>query len=194
MKDYTKYNFAAIIGTKVEITTKNGRTVKGTLIDFNFNLVKAPIYIHESGACIATIPLAEIKSLSAGITIESMNAKQLRKHFQCGRYDEVVLRGDDYVCVYEWHPDDKYDVRKGTSIHEYVDCTDWGWPRRDADEKSENRAIAAEEEAGEKHACKECVHYFDLTYHCYNLAHIKLCDGDDKACEEFSPNPFKEDK
>lgn len=194
MKDYTKYNFAAIIGTKVEITTKSGKTVRGTLIDFNFNLIKAPIYIHESGACVAKIPLAEIKSLSAGITIEGMSAKQLRKHFQCGQYDEVVLKGNGYACVYEWHPDDKYDIRKVTSIHERVDCTDWGWPRRDADKKSENRDIAVEEKVGEKHTCKECVHYFALDRHCYNLVHIMPCDGDNGACKEFSPNSFKEDK
>ena len=122
MKDYTKYDFAAIVGMKVEITTKSGKTTRGTLIDFNFNLVKAPIYIHESGACVTGVPIAEIESLSAKIKVEDMSVKQMMEFcFREGDCNYVVLYNDK-TCIATCGKH-----AKNIELTDYIDCTDWGW-------------------------------------------------------------------
>ena len=121
MKDYTEYDFAAIVGAEVEITTKNGEPVRGTLIDYNFNLAKAPIYIHESGAYVTGVPLAEIKSLTAKIKVEDMSVKQLIRMMDRMKYTNPKF--DENGIWFECSNGDKAVARFGKDI----DCTDLGW-------------------------------------------------------------------
>ena len=128
MKDYTKYDFAAIKGAYVEIKTKSGEPVRGTLIDFNFNLAKAPIYIHESSNYVTGIPIAEIESLSAKIKVEDMSVKQLKRVLDEDVYNSIVFSRDENV-IYEQMEiaselSGDYIERK---FNDYIDCTEWGW-------------------------------------------------------------------
>ena len=125
MKDYTKYNFAAIVGAKVEIEPKEGHPYKGALV----MSTKTTIVIQDSVTGLWRPLLKEcIASLSAKIKVEDMSVKQLKKAFNLGTYEVLVFNeatgtianrdvdGGELGHTYEELP-----------FNDYIDCTDWGW-------------------------------------------------------------------
>lgn len=126
MKDYTKYDFAAIVGAKVKITLVNGHTFEGALklVDKknkaiflcpNEDLWEANWFLMEG-----------ITDLSAEITIEDMSVKHLKRRFSFDcKFPLVLVNDKTFMChISDGKIDDVYGE---TSIHEIIDCTDWGW-------------------------------------------------------------------
>ena len=150
MKDYTKYDFAAIVGAEVEMKVRDG---KGSCWN-----VKGKIRLQDNGLVWVErtegkpwndcIIIREIipDSLSAKIKVEDMSLKQLHSYYKAFAEREgyedyvVVIRGGeveepsnrityslkrmDAENIEEFGPWTK-DVDE--PLDDYIDCTDWGW-------------------------------------------------------------------
>ena len=132
MKDYTKYDFNAIVGAEVEMKTRDG---KGTLWT-----VKGKVRLQDNGLVWVErsegkpwndcIIIREIVpgSLTAKIKVEDMSLKQLKRVLDEDVYNSVVFSRDENV-IYEQMEiaselSGDYIERK---FHDCIDCTDWGW-------------------------------------------------------------------
>ena len=109
MKDYTIYNFDAIIGAKVSLNHRNGLVYEGTLVFAN----KRSIGIKASGTGVFRhLAKEDILTLFAEISTEHMTVGQLIEYMRRNGQldgDEVLLRF-------------RVAEIKGT-----INCSDWGW-------------------------------------------------------------------
>ena len=127
MKDYTKYDFAAIVGAEVELEFKDGSTYKGTLVA-DFPELTAICVKHHLGI-VKKMRNEDILSLTAQIKVEDMSVKQLKRFIKPSlNWREAVIIEEDGVhhsiLEGDYAPDDDEPMKKFT---DYIDCTDWGW-------------------------------------------------------------------
>ena len=123
MKDYTKYDFAAIVGAEVRIDFKN-IYIAGKLVADNGQHV----YIQTSDGTVTSIGKKLIPNLTAKIKVEDMSVKQLKRVLDEDVYNSVVFSRDENV-IYE-----QMEIASELSgdyiernYNDYIDCTDWGW-------------------------------------------------------------------
>ena len=118
MKDYTKYDFGAIVGAKVSILLKSKIEYGGTLILVDKKNGAIFLLMNDNPLALEGrwFSMEEITSLTAGIKVEDMTLKQLRAR----RNLFCFLFGSDFA---------QEMVAKGNLdvLHGYVECTDWGW-------------------------------------------------------------------
>ena len=132
MKDYTKYDFAAIVGAEVEIHYHAGEPLIVKLINFNNKAKILACVVLAKNAYdmpvgrIDYTHVSEIASITAKIKVEDATLQQLKKHFQLSRNDSLVFDNDRvFSClIIEGEFEDFYD---DVFVHDYIDCTDWGW-------------------------------------------------------------------
>ena len=128
MKDYTKYDFAAIVGAEVEIHYHAGEPLIVKLINFN-NKTKiiACVVLAKNAYDIPVgridyTHVSEIASINAKIKVEDMSVKQMMEFcFHEGNCNYVVLYNDK-TCVSTCGKH-----AKNIELTDYIDCTDWGW-------------------------------------------------------------------
>lgn len=128
MKDYTKYDFDAIVGAEVEITQKDGRKSSGTFKLVGRHNGAVLLYPSDKKKPVDWVLIKNIASLTAKIKVEDMSVKQLKKAFNLGTYEVLVFNeatgtianrdvdGGELGHTYEELP-----------FNDYIDCTDWGW-------------------------------------------------------------------
>lgn len=118
MKDYTKYDFAAIKGAYVEmdIAPVENPTIHVAINGIIVYQDPKLILVLRNNATVTCFFRSEILSLSAKIKVEDMTIKQLRsqekyKDFLCSSNfaQEALAHGN--INVFDG----------------YIDCTDWGW-------------------------------------------------------------------
>lgn len=129
MKDYTKYDFAAIVGAEVRIKyDNNADPYNGIVLGlFGEGQLSKPIILlktssiwYEAGDVITQLP-CNILSLSAKIKVEDMTLKQLLRMMDEYKYRSPKL--DENGIWFECSNGDKAVARFGKDI----DCADWGW-------------------------------------------------------------------
>ena len=126
MKDYTKYDFAAIVGAEVSILLKSKIEYGGTLKLISNKAIFLLMNDNPLALEGRWFSMEEITSLTAKIKVEDMTPNQLKRRFQFDCKYPVVLVNDK---VFSCHiNNEKIDAVCGEiSIHDYIDCTDWGW-------------------------------------------------------------------
>lgn len=135
MKDYTKYDFAAIVGAEVRIKyDENDDPYNGIVLGlYGEGQLSKPIILletssiwYEKGEVITQLP-CNIISLSAKIKVEDMSVKQLRrllKTYQAPGLEHIFViaeNGVHHSIMTTWEEVGKQDFT------DYIDCTDWGW-------------------------------------------------------------------
>ena len=105
MKDYTKYDFAAIVGAEVELQVKFFGCYKGKVLcrwEYQGKPYLTILVCKPEGSHLSDLPVDEFVpgSLSAKIKVEDMTIKQTR-NLQNGK---STFNGN-----------------------EVLDCTEWGW-------------------------------------------------------------------
>lgn len=128
MKDYTKYDFAAIVGAEVEIDY-GGRDVSGVLV----SQTEKTIYLNTGNnpLYLSLFYKHNIRSLTAKIKVEDMSVKQLKRFIKPAlNWREVVMIAEDGVhhSILEMC-DEPVDDEPVKSFTDYIDCTDWGWKK-----------------------------------------------------------------
>ena len=134
MKDYTKYDFAAIVGAEVEIHYHAGEPLIVKLINFNNKAKILACVVLAKNAYdmpvgrIDYTHVSEIASITAKIKVEDMSVKQLKRVLDEDVYNSVVFSRDENV-IYE-----QMEIASELSgdyiernYNDYIDCTDWGW-------------------------------------------------------------------
>ena len=133
MKDYTKYDFAAIVGAEVSILLKSKIEYGGTLILVDKKNGAIFLLMNDNSLALEGrwFSMEEIKSLTAKIKVEDMSVKQLKRlteeekdRFDEGKDVSVVLCMKQKTMFYDEGEDALYD---GRTFNNYIDCTDWGW-------------------------------------------------------------------
>ena len=126
MKDYTKYDFAAIVGAEVELQVKFFGCYKGKVLcrwEYEGKPYLTILVCKPEGNHLSDIPVDEIVpgSLSAKIKVEDMSLRQhIRfmetENFVRAKFDEnnIGFKNED-GCLYLYFLD------------AYIDCTEWGW-------------------------------------------------------------------
>ena len=134
MKDYTKYDFAAIVGAEVETTQKDGRKSSGTLKAIGRQNGAILLYPSDEKKLVDWVLIKDILSLTAKIKVEDMTAKQLKRFANIqgelsGILDVVIRFKEKRIEIFAgW--DEKRCVHLFSEQHgldDYIDCTDWGW-------------------------------------------------------------------
>jgi len=133
MKDYTKYDFSAIVGAEVELQVKFFGCHKGKVLcrwEYEGEPYLTILVCKPEGNHLSDIPVDEIVpgSLSAKIKVADMSLKQLKRVLDEDVYNSVVFSRDENV-IYE-----QMEIASELSgdyiernYHDYIDCTDWGW-------------------------------------------------------------------
>ena len=123
MKDYTKYNFDAIVGAEVEIGNQHkifGKVVCSTDEAVVIQLTQDVNALRKGDTM--TLDKGTINALSAKIKVEDMSLKQMMEFcFHEGNCNYVVLYNDK-TCVATCGKH-----AKNIELKDYIDCTDWGW-------------------------------------------------------------------
>ena len=124
MKDYTKYDFAAIVGAEISVLIKNKVGYEGTLKfvdEKNGGIFLLVDYNPLEGRWLVIEDITP-GSLSAKIKVEDMSVKQMMEFcFHEGNCNYVVLYNDK-TCVSTCGKH-----AKNIELTDYIDCTDWGW-------------------------------------------------------------------
>lgn len=125
MKDYTKYDFAAIVGAEVELQVKFFGCHKGKVLcrwEYQGKPYLTILVSEPDGNHLSDIPVDEIKSISAKIKVEDMSVNQMMEFcFIDGDCNYAVLYNDK-TCVATCGKH-----AKNIELKDYIDCTDWGW-------------------------------------------------------------------
>ena len=131
MKDYTKYDFAAIVGAEVRLQVKYFGCYKGKVLcrwEYQGKPYLTILVCNQDGSHLSDIPVDEIVpgSLSAKIKVEDMSLKQLEKEFRldCGR-GVVINRKNGVIEIRDFDCED--GIYHEEPLTDYIDCTDWGW-------------------------------------------------------------------
>lgn len=123
MKDYTKYNFNAIVGAEVEIGNQRkifGKVVCSTDEAVVIQLTQDVNALRKGDTM--TLDKGTINALTAKIKVEDMSLKQMMEFcFHEGNCNYVVLYHDK-TCVATCGKH-----AKNIELNDYIDCTDWGW-------------------------------------------------------------------
>lgn len=131
MKDYTKYDFAAIVGAEVEIELKDGSTYKGMLVA-DIPEQTAFCVKHHLGI-VKKMCNEDILTLTAKIKVEDMSVKQLKRFIKpCRGGSEVMVIAKDGVhhSILDSCDELSYDYDEfDESFADYIDCTEWGWQK-----------------------------------------------------------------
>ena len=134
MKDYTKYDFAAIVGAEVEVNIRFFPRHKGKVLcrwEYEGKPYLTILVCEPNGSHLCDIPVDEIVpgSLTAKIKVEDMSVKQLKRFIDSSSsWYEIVMIAEDGVhhSILEMcdEPTDDMPVK---SFTDYIDCTEWGW-------------------------------------------------------------------
>ena len=128
MKSYTKYDFAAIVGAKVEFTAKSGEALSGTLILASNKTIC--LLQNENPFEGRWFAIEDITpgSLTAKIKVEDMTFKQLKMYFNFNWDVHLVLNaGEADTCRFD---NGGINHLVGpVSVSTVVDCTNWGWTK-----------------------------------------------------------------
>lgn len=139
MKDYTKYDFAAIVGAEVELQVKFFGCYKGKVLcrwEYQGKPYLTILVCKPEGSHLSDLPVDEFVpgSLSAKIKVEDMSVKQLKRFAKIqgelsGILDVVIRFKEKRIEIFAgW--DEKRCVHLFSEQHgldDYIDCTDWGW-------------------------------------------------------------------
>ena len=146
MKDYTKYNFAAIIGAEVEIHYHAGEPLIVKLINFNNKAKILACVVLAKNAYdmpvgrIDYTHVSQIASINAKIKVEDMALKQIKRHAETlkdkngekevyfmvnsdvlpNEENKILFFGTDTI-------GDRYRTEVWLKLSDTIDCTDWGW-------------------------------------------------------------------
>lgn len=127
MKDYTKYDFAAIKGAYVEmeIAPTEDPAIHATINGMVVYQDPTSILVLRKSGTVTCFLRSEIVpgSLSARIKVEDMSLKQLIRMMDRMKYTNPKF--DENGIWFECSNGDKAVARFG----KYIDCTDWGWKR-----------------------------------------------------------------
>lgn len=133
MKDYTKYDFAAIVGAEVSVLLKSKVEYGGTLKIVGNKTIfllmnDNPLTLEGRWVAIEDIVPG---SLTAKIKVEDMSVKQLKRltEEEKERFDEDVLV---VLCMKQktmFYDNGKFSLYDGRTFNNYIDCTDWGWKK-----------------------------------------------------------------
>ena len=134
MKDYTKYDFAAIVGAEVEIVLKDVKEpLVAKIIGYDLKTKQVYVIVIEPHPCFwlngrpETLCCSDINSLTAKIKVEDMSVKQLKRLLRTypamGQEHIFVIaeNGVHHSIMTTWEEVGKQDFT------DYIDCTDWGW-------------------------------------------------------------------
>ena len=135
MKDYTKYDFAAIVGAEVEIVLEEAKEpLIAKIIGYNPKTKWVHVIILEPHPCFwlggrpESLDCSDIHGLSAKIKVEDMSVKQLKRVILDEDLNDVVVFSGDAIDEH-FQTDDL--ILSLDYIHrpftDYIDCTDWGW-------------------------------------------------------------------
>ena len=133
--DYTKYDFAAIVGAEVSVLLKSKVEYGGTLKLISNKAIfllmnDNPLALEGRWFAIEDIVPG---SLSAKIKVEDMSVNQLKRFIKPRRCcSEAMLIAEDGVhhSLLDSYGEIKYDYDEfDKSFADYVDCTDWGWEK-----------------------------------------------------------------
>lgn len=142
MKDYTKYDFAAIVGAEVEITQYGGHKYSGTLKLVGRQNGAILLYPSDEKKPAYWFVIEDIVpgSLTAKIKVEDMSLKQITRHAEAlknkngekevyfmvnsdvlpNEENQILFFGTDTI-------GDRYRTEVWLKLSDYIDCTDWGW-------------------------------------------------------------------
>lgn len=129
MKDYTKYDFGAIVGAKVEITQNGGHKYSGTLKLVGRQNGAILLYPSDEKKPAYWVVIEDIVpgSLSARIKVEDMSVNQLKRLLET--YQDPVSEHAFVITedgVYHSVLSALKEIGK-QDFTDYIDCTDWGW-------------------------------------------------------------------
>lgn len=136
MKDYTKYDFAAIVGAEVKIRNEKGLLYNGKLLGgeknklhlANFDILA--VRTREFGLIHFVSP-SEIVSLSAKITPRRMNLEQLKKFAEDEakqeNADEWSLTIDKKGLSFDFASEGHKGIGVYINVDQPLSCTEWGW-------------------------------------------------------------------
>ena len=149
MKDYTKYDFAAIVGAEVSVIIKRQVGYEGTLKFVDEKNGGIFLLVDDDPLQGRWLVIEDITpgSLTAKIKVEDMSLKQLHSYYKSlAKRDEygdyvVVIRGGEVEepsrrITYSFQrTGDDGDVEEygqwtndsDEPLDDYIDCTDWGW-------------------------------------------------------------------
>ena len=132
MKDYTKYDFNAIIGAEADVMTTFFSNRKGKVLcgwEHEGKPYLLIVVCKPNGSHLCDIPLDEITSLTARIKVEDMSGKQLKRllgTYQTPGIEHIFViaeNGVHHSIMTTWEEVGKQDFA------DYIDCTDWGWEK-----------------------------------------------------------------
>lgn len=139
MKDYTKYDFAAIVGAEVRIKyDNNDDPYNGIVLGlYGEGQLSKPIILLETSSLwyvkgeVITQNPCNIISLTAKIKVEDMSVKQLRRLLEPYKkpYEKhgFIIDEDGVHHVNLYLCDSLDDVEPMKLFTDYIDCTEWGW-------------------------------------------------------------------
>lgn len=142
MKDYTKYDFAAIVGAEVEIRYRlDEEPLIVKLIHFDSETkILTLLAKKQNDVPVGFIHASEIISITAKIKVEDMTLKQIKHYAEIlknkngekevyfminsdvlpNEENQILFFGTDTI-------GDRYRTEVWLKFSDTIDCTEWGW-------------------------------------------------------------------